>query len=198
MKRLLNLLSAAVLALLWLVCVSSEPPRLVFSLVISVLLHEAGHVIAIRLARLPLRGVLLLPFGAMLDTGTRLCSYPAECAVYLSGPMASFICAAVAAFGADAEVGNVAFYVEMLSLGLGCFNLIPLPGLDGAGALRSLLLYFMPDMCAAERAARVVEAVLALLFWLVCGTLWLAFDVGAYPLLLSVFFLLRIFADKRG
>ena len=189
MKRLLNLLSAAVLALLWLVCASSEPPRVVASLLISVLLHEAGHVIAIRLARLPLRGVLLLPFGAMLDTGTRLCSYPAECAVYLSGPMASFICAAVAAFGADAE---------MLSLGLGCFNLIPLPGLDGAGALRSLLLYFMPDMCAAERAARVVEAVLALLFWLVCGTLWLAFDVGAYPLLLSVFFLLRIFADKRG
>lgn len=198
MKRVPALLSAAVLALLWLVCVANEPPRLVFSLVISVLLHEAGHVAAIRLARLPLRGVLLLPFGAMLDTGSRLCSYLTECAVYLSGPMASLICAAVAAFGADAETGNVAFYVSILSVGLGCFNLLPLPGLDGAGALRALLLNFMPDMCAAERAAMVVEAVLALVFWLACGTLWLAFDTGAYPLLLSVFFLLRIFADKRG
>jgi Zn-dependent protease len=121
-----------------------------------------------------------------------MCSYLTEAEVYLAGPLASLAGAAVAVFGADAEKMNVAFYFCVLSLGLGCFNLLPLPGLDGAGALRSLLLYLMPDMYAAERAARVAEAVLAVLFWLAAGAVWLAFDTGAYPLALSVFFLLRL------
>ncbi len=192
-KRALSLASAAVLLLFWCVLIASEPPKTAFALLLAALLHEAGHMTAIKAARLPLRGVLLLPFGAVLDTGTRFCSYLTECAVYLAGPMASFAGAAVAVFGADAAQMNVQFYFCVLSLGLGCFNLLPLPGLDGAGALRSLLLYTLPDMYSAERAARVVEALFSGVFWLAAGTLWLGFDTGAYPLLLSVFFLLRLF-----
>ncbi len=192
-KKAFSVASAAVLLLFWCVLIASEPPKAVFSLLTAVLLHEAGHLIAIKAARLPLRGLLFLPFGAILDTGARLCSYLTECVIYLAGPMASFAGAAAAVFGADAEKMNVAFYICVLSLGLGCFNLLPLPGLDGAGALRSLLYYLLPDMYAAERAARVVEAVFAGLFWLAAGTLWLAFDIAAYPLLLSVFFLIRLF-----
>lgn len=197
-KRALSLASACVLSFFWLVCLRTEPPRTVTALLFAVLLHEAGHIACIKAARLPLSRVILLPFGAVLDTGTRLCSYLTECAVYLSGPAASLLGAAVAVFGADAEEMNLAFCFCVLSLGLGCFNLLPLPGLDGAGALRSLLLYLMPEMHSALRAVMVVEAVLAVLFWLVAGALWLALDIGAYPLLLSVFFLLRLFADNGG
>lgn len=191
-KRAAALASVAVLVLVLGVLTASEPPRVVFSLFAAIALHEGGHVVAIKAAGLPLTGVIPLPFGAMLDTGARICPYPTEAAVYLAGPMASLAGAAVAALGADAQKTNVAFCFAILSAGLGCFNLLPLPGLDGAGALRSLLLYTMPDMYAAERAARVVEAVFSLLFWLAAGAVWLAFDTGAYPLALSVFFLLRL------
>ncbi len=197
-KKALSIACAAVLLLFGCVIIVSEPPKTVFSLLLAVTLHEAGHVFAIKAARLPLRGVLFLPFGTIIDTGARLCSYLTECAIYLAGPMASFIGAAIAVFSADAQKNNVSFCFCVLSLGLGCFNLLPLPGLDGAGALSSLLLYFMPDMHTAERVAKVVEAVFAGLFWLCAGTLWLAFDIAAYPLLLSVFFLLRLFADNGG
>lgn len=198
MKKAFCLASALVLLFLCCFLIASEPPKTVFSLILAVLLHETGHVLAIKAARLPLRGILLLPFGAVLDTGTRLCSYLTECAVYLAGPLASFTGAALAVFGADAEKMNVSFYFCVLSLGLGCFNLLPLPGLDGAGAMRSLLAYLMPDIFAAERAARVVEAVFSVLFWLFAGVAWLAFGIGAYPLVLSVFFLTRLLADNGG
>lgn len=192
-KKALSLLCAIILSVFWGICLASEPPKTVFALVLAVLLHEFGHIAAIKAARLPLRGVLFLPFGAILDTGARLGSYLTECAVYLAGPMASFAGAATAVFSADAEKMNFAFYFCVLSLGLGCFNLLPLPGLDGAGALSALLLYLLPDMYTAERAARVVQAVFSVLFWLGAGVLWLAYDIAAYPLLLSVFFLIRLF-----
>jgi len=192
-KRAAAVLCAAVLCAFGVLCIKNEPPRVVFSLVLAVLLHEAGHICALKLAGVGVRRVVPLPFGALIDTGDRLCGYLAECGIYMAGPGASFLGAALAVRGADAAEMNLQFCFCVLSLGLGCFNLLPLPGLDGAGALRAVLLHCLADMNAAERAARAVQAVFTVLFWLASCSLWLIYGIASYPLLLSVFFLLRLF-----
>jgi len=192
-RLLLSLLSLAVLCFLAALCLKNEPPQVLFALGLAVAVHEVGHVCAMAAAGLEARRFIFLPFGAIIDTGKRSCGYIAECGIYLAGPMAGFLTAALFLWHADPTEMNVAFCYCIISVGLSCFNLLPLPGLDGEGALRAVLLYFSEDGASAIRAVRVVRAVFAVGFFLVAGALWLGWGKGEYPLLLSVFFLLRLF-----
>lgn len=192
-RLLLSLLSVAVLCFLAALCLKNEPPQVLFALGLAVAIHEAGHICAIASAGLEARRFLFLPFGAIIDTGTRTCGYMTECGIYMAGPMAGFLTAALFLWHADPAKMNVAFCYCIISVGLSSFNLLPLPGLDGEGALRAVLLHFSEDGASAIRAVRVVRAVFAVGFFLVAGALWLGWGMGEYPLLLAVFFLLRLF-----
>lgn len=61
-----------------------------------------------------------------------------------AGPLANFLLAAVAivalrsGFIHSAAVAQVVFVVALLNVLLGCFNLLPVPPLDGAGVLEGL------------------------------------------------------------
>ena len=193
LRRIFSILSIAVLCFLAALCLKNEPPRVIFALVAAVAIHEAGHVCAMAAVGLEARRFLFLPFGAMIDTGKRSCGYMTECGIYMAGPMAGFLTAALFLWRADPVEMNVAFCYCIISTGLSCFNLLPLPGLDGEGALRAVLLHFSEDGISAIRAVRVVRAVFAVGFFLVAGALWLGWGMGEYPLLLAVFFLLRLF-----
>ena len=193
LKAAVGVLSLGVLGALCALCARREPPQVLCALALGIIVHEAGHAIAMKVSGVAIKGLIFLPFGAIIDTGKRSCPYLAECGIYLAGPMAGFIAAALFWRRADPAEMNVAFCFSVLSLGLSCFNLLPIPGLDGAGALRALLLHTSDNANAAIRAVRVVQAVFTVLFFLLAGALWLGWGIGEYPLLLGVFFLLRLF-----
>ncbi|NLG69246.1 MAG: hypothetical protein GX496_06730, partial [Firmicutes bacterium] len=67
----------------------------------AVLLHEAGHVVAARLRGIPIRDVVLMPFGGVAYLDEAELAEPAvESRVALGGPLASLVRGAMLLTGA--------------------------------------------------------------------------------------------------
>ncbi|WP_324667819.1 M50 family metallopeptidase [Geochorda subterranea] len=122
----------------------------------AVLLHEAGHVVAARLRGIPIRDVVLMPFGGVAYLDEAELAEPAvESRVALGGPLASLALGAILLAGAwvvetaGAAPGGARPVVEAGvawlrrwagdHLGLGLFNLLPVFPLDGGRLVRAAL-----------------------------------------------------------
>lgn len=113
----------------------------------SALGHELGHLAALKAAGAQVIRVRLTAFGAEILADTRRLSYPREILCTLAGPVVNL---ALAIFFARA-VGN--FEAAGANLLLGCFNLLPVPALDGGRALH-LLVSWLWDPAAADAVCR--------------------------------------------
>ena len=103
----------------------------------------------------------------------------------LAGPVSNFLLALVLLVGARIRVDHAAYSV--LSIGLGLFNLVPIPPLDGAKVLFSLLPDRMYDtMLRYERIGMFVLWGLVLL------------DVGSGALNSAIAWVFRIFCRIIG
>ena len=110
-------------------------------------LHEAGHLAALSLCAVPVEGLQLGFFGAVIGTGTASPGREAICA--LAGPAVNLF-----AFLALRRAWPGA---AVVSLALGACNLLPLRPLDGGRALSALLLRLLPlptamGICGAVEA----------------------------------------------
>lgn len=121
----------------------------------SAVCHELGHLAALRLAGARVERLRLTAFGAEIRADTRRLSYPAELACTLAGPAVNLLLAVAFARWAG---GYAAAGANLL---LGCFNLLPVPALDGGRALH-LLVSWLLDPMAADRACRAVGLCCAL------------------------------------
>lgn len=147
-------------------------------IVISCIVHEAGHYLVLlafgakpRLVRLELTG------AAMYFDENRL-SYAKEVLAALAGPF----------FGALLALSAAALHCYALagvSAVLSAFNLIPAGGLDGGRALHAVLSALTGEN-KADRAVSVVTFVLSLLMLaaglalgLYCGFGWALMSAGA-------------------
>lgn len=153
-----------------------------------VLAHETGHLLALWRLGVPVDGLVFCAFGAQIDApGRALLSYPKEAAVDLAGPAANFLCCGVFwLFWRLGWCGALAAPVCAVSLLLGLFNLLPVAGLDGAGALEAFLLA-RASPAAVRRTMRVIS-VLTLVPLAVFGC-WLFWRARNATLLLCVVYL---------
>lgn len=87
--------------------------------------HELGHLSALRLAGARVERLRLNAFGAEIRADTRRLSYPREIACTLAGPAVNLALALLLA----RLTGH--FTAAGSNLVLGCFNLLPIPALDG-------------------------------------------------------------------
>ena len=147
------------------------------SLAAAVLVHEAGHLAAARLLRIPLRKGRGGFFGVRLSFDFSRCGYGREALVHLAGPLcgiaAAVLSASVCAAGGTGDLPgrDPALRFAGMNLALSLLNLLPLPGFDGGGALLCLLR-MLPEEKDGERAERT--AFLAgwaarLLLWLLAA-----------------------------
>ncbi len=111
--------------------------------------HELGHLAALRLAGARVERVRLTAFGAEIRADTRRLSYPREIACTLAGPAVNLLLALIFARWTGLYVAAGA------NLLLGCFNLLPVPVLDGGRALH-LFVSWLADPLAADRVCRAV------------------------------------------
>ena len=151
-------------------------------------IHEAGHLLMLRLFGVTPSAFHLSPVGAELLINRIGLSYGRELAAVLAGPAANLL------FGTALVVlawkQDDFFSAAGAHFVLAAFNLLPIRPLDGGRGLQILLSWrWGPD--AGDRFCRIVgtaTAVLltAFLFWLMAasgGNLWLApvaFGVLAY------------------
>jgi Zn-dependent protease len=113
-------------------------------LFVSVLIHELTHSLVARRLGLHVRGITLFLFGGVSDLADSPHNPGSEFKIAVSGPLASFVLAALffAAFvlvpGPAALIALLG-YLAVVNLLLGLFNILPGFPLDGGRVLRSLI-----------------------------------------------------------
>ena len=146
------------------------------AVLLAALCHELGHLLALWLAGARVERLRLTAFGAEIRADTRRLSYPREIACTLAGPAVNLVLALFLARIAG-------WYVPAgSSLLLGCFNLLPVPALDGGRALH-LLVSWLWEPITADRVCRRVGLCCAALLTAAALALTVRYHAGLFLLM---------------
>ena len=157
--------------------------------------HEAAHILLLVLCSAPPDAIALGVFGMRIDRGETCLDYRREALCALAGPAANFLLSLSAL--PFAEKYPAALNLAALSAGIGVFNLLPVEPMDGASALKSLLLLKYGER-TADRAVDIFAAVL-LVPLTVCGIVLLIKTGSNFTLLcVCVYISVFLLAKKRG
>ncbi len=158
-----------------------DPAGTFVPFLLSVTAHEAGHLLLLRMLRVPIQKLRLSACGATLQTEPL--SYRRELAVAAAGPLVNLLLCLLFLHREP---------VTALVSGCLCaFNLLPLYPLDGGRMVRATLHMLLP-----EHSADIIERGIALL----CMTGLLAFScyltcclhAGLWPVLVCAVLILKI------
>ncbi len=112
-------------------------PFLLF--IIAALLHELGHVLAVKSIGAQIKRVDIMPLGARIVTVCTL-SHKADIIMYLFGPLFNLLAACLFLPTGFALKNAFVLYFGVVNLFLALVNLLPLAGNDGYQALVSFHL----------------------------------------------------------
>ncbi|MBE6616587.1 MAG: hypothetical protein E7627_01395 [Ruminococcaceae bacterium] len=140
-------------------------------LLVALILHECGHILAASIMSIPVRSVNICAIGAAITFDFSRVGYAKEAIVHFSGPLFGI----VSGIGAHLAFGESANYFAGVSVVLTALNLLPIRGFDGGGLLRCLLsLFFLPD--TVWRICRGMSVISVLILW--SGILWIELRAG--------------------
>lgn len=126
-------------------------------------LHEAGHIVAAKLCKIPMTELKLGIFGAALTPAQTLLSYKKEIILSLAGPLVNLLCALPLTVLIKEPDGFCQLFLTA-SLFLGFLNLLPITDFDGGRILYCLLSYkFSPD--TAQKAVKTLSFLLVFTLW---------------------------------
>lgn len=126
-------------ALVWGIMVYLDAGPMLVLCVITALIHEMGHLLAVLLCGGRVHSAELNAAGAVIRTAPGYLSYGREIACILAGPAASLLAALLFALLGDKISFGLDFAQDGatgLCLLQGVFNMFPARGLDGGRALR--------------------------------------------------------------
>ena len=158
-----------------------DPGQTFFPFLISVLLHEAGHLLALWPCGAKIRKLKLEALGASMITEPL--SWGREFLAAAAGPLVNLLLFLLTLRKFPP--------FSMVNLCLLCFNLLPVFPLDGGRMLRALLSLFLTD-----RQVYLSEQIIGGLFFLLFlwGAVWLTCccHAGLWPILTFGLLFLRI------
>jgi len=162
---------------------------------VMVVLHELGHSIVARRFRVRVKDIILLPIGGM----ARMLDIPRqpkqELLIALAGPFTSFVLAGVF-FLTGWLLGFLHydgyFFLVVINLMLGFFNLLPAFPMDGGRVLRSILAWRYPFMRATRIAVRVARVIAF------CGVLAGIYSGALWFVVISLFILWGSGAEEKA
>ena len=151
--------------LLILLAAIVSPLTIVLSILLAAALHECGHLLALRAFHVPIEGLRLSAFGAVLHArGAQRLSYGRELVVTLAGCGMNLVCGVLTAWFSLHYVWVEGFVFAGAHILLCAFNLLPIPPLDGSHALNlAVSALFGPLVGDAVAALAGVLCSLALL-----------------------------------
>ena len=127
--------------LLILLAAIVSPLTIVLSILLAAALHECGHLLALRAFHVPIEGLRLSAFGAVLHArGAQRLSYGRELVVTLAGCGMNLVCGVLTAWFSLHYVWVEGFVFAGAHILLCAFNLLPIPPLDGFHVLNDLIL----------------------------------------------------------
>lgn len=155
--------------------------RAVWASLLAAVLHEGGHLLALRMLGGKVAAFRLYPFGGEIVAGGKLFSYGESMVLSLSGILVNLLSSLLLVLPRTTPFLRS---FALASLGLGMFNLLPLRQLDGGGALESFLSFF----CMPQTA----EKVLKVLSFLTVGMMIFAAFYGALSFCFNPMWILLI------
>lgn len=164
-------------------------------LLFAALLHELGHVLALRVYGVPIRRVDLEPMGAQIVYDDALCPLRASAWIAAAGALFNLlVCAAVSALLALGFLAAYRLPLLFFALAngfLALLNLLPWESLDGGKLLLAVMLFHMPPerADAAERICHTVSRAAAFLLFVLLLALSFAAAFPLWTLLLSALLL---------
>lgn len=158
---------------------------------VAALCHELGHFFFLRLFGVCVEEVSFTCFGVKIQADTRYLPYGKDILCTLAGPAVNLILAVVFARVSEDYLLSGANLLQ------GGFNLLPVPGLDGARALH-LALCWLLDPGRADRICRRVEICGAGMICAVSGYLVVFRRAGAWLFLASLGILRETFRNEPG
>ena len=174
----------AMLMIFWLE--GFAPAALLF---LAALLHECGHLAALRVCGIPVRRIDILPMGAVIAYDDSLCPHSQTAWIAFAGAGANLLALLVCL--PFAQNLYTLFFV-LANAALAVTNLLPIEMLDGGTVLRSVLLSRY-EIASAERICRNVSRLSLTLLAMLLLALGLHSAFPLWYLLLSLVMLAQIF-----
>lgn len=156
---------------------------------VSAVLHEFAHLLTCVIVGGKPRSIAPKRTGFAISYSNCGISYTKELLIILSGPIFNIAVGAILAYTGHDSAANVNF-------GLGVINLLPLIGLDGAGALYTFCSGLAGERIAS-RIVRYVSTTVSVILW-IC-TVWyeLRYGTNLSLLAVSVYILLLGLTEKK-
>ena len=160
------------------------------ALLLAILLHEIGHLLAMLLAKTAVKSINFTAFGVHIVRSAVQFVPPLRLVVvYLAGPAVNLLLALLF-LGSSRE--GMAGYFGAVNLLLGLLHLLPAGSLDGACALREALSFLLPGRWVKPVAGLISLAVLLGLVPVMGG---LAGKISPTAMLLWVYLLVATFRE---
>ena len=121
--------------------------------ILCAVIHEAGHIAAIKLTNAGISEISLLPFGAEIKMKNNV-GYIEEFVIALSGPFINIVSGALFYIIYRIYPCPQMLFCIISSLFLALVNLIPVKGFDGGRCVRCTALYFLQY----EKALKLINA----------------------------------------
>lgn len=146
----------------------------------SVLLHELMHSVVAIASGIPVKSITLFIFGGVSQITEEPANPKMELKIALAGPLTSILLGGIfwAIFyllpASFEYIIAVSFWLGLINLILGVFNLLPGFPLDGGRVLRAILWWRSGNLRSATRWASNVGRGISFLF--IFGGIWLIFQ----------------------
>ena len=153
-----------IVAVFFLGLMLTDRSLLCLSAFLAAAFHEAGHLLAAKLLRIPIRTMRLDLLGARMDTVGRLLSYGEEWLLCAAGPLFSLLLS-----GGLAVFWSVSSFARLLScasLLLGLLNLLPIRSFDG-GRMLSVAISAGFGETASDYVLKLSSFLFLFLLWAV-------------------------------
>ena len=161
-----------------------------FSLILSVYIHELGHILAAKIRKIKLSEMKLDIFGAVLYTQKHDFSYIDEILLCLGGPVANFISVMFCI-----SAGYKGFFY-LSSLAQGILNLLPVYGFDGGRILCALSAMFLGTKIS-DMICKITSFVILLFMWWISVYLLLRIGATLNLFVFSMIMFSKIFISKK-
>lgn len=129
-------------------------------LLFSIVFHELSHALVARRYGIPIHGITLFIFGGVAEMTDEPPTAKSEFRMAVAGPIASFVLAFLFYLVYAGTVGDTShpvngifYYLALINVALGVFNLVPGFPLDGGRMLRAALWGWKGDFRWATRIA---------------------------------------------
>ena len=161
--------------------------KLCLSFLLSVLVHELGHLLVMKLWKIPVGDVVIGAGGAKIETGTM--GHLAELCCAAAGP------AAGVAFGL--ATARLLPQAAVVSVFLSLINLLPVHPMDGGRILRSILCMNMDEAKVSKITKTVASVVCCVLMICACWAT-IQLQMGIWPIFAALILLCRAGLGNNG